>query len=481
MSVAVAPSVMELPALRWGRPYASLDRATIRDFRTGEAIAQIGQVNAGVIRRDLRRAADAAATLRALTCEALMNLCAKAGDLFLHADLALPGGTTQSPDQFMATLARCSGLPHALVRLNMVKIHTVLTTMPAILRGLTRGLHPSVIDTGVGAQDGVPLSYVAQTDALGVVLPSNSPGVNSIWLPAIPLRTPVVLKPARDEPWTPLRLIAALLAAGLPEQAVSFYPTDHEGADTIIRGCGRSILFGDDRTIARYAGNPAVEVHGTGRSKVILGPDVADDWQRYVDVIVASIADNGGRSCINASCIVTPRHANALADALAARLALIVPRPIDDPDARLAAFTSREVAEAINDRISDALAAPGAVDVTAAHREAPRLASCQGAAVLLPTLVRCESIDHPLGNTEFLFPFASVVEMPEGEIFQRIGPTLVATVISRDAAFLDEAIACREIDRLNLGVVPTSRVEWDQPHEGNLFEFLCRRRAIQRA
>ena len=41
--------------------------------------------------------------------------------------------------------------------------------------------------------------------------------------------------------------------------------------------------------------------------------------------------------------------------------------------------------------------------------------------------------------------------------------------------------ASSDIHRLNLGPVPTSRVEWDQPHEGNLFEFLYARRALQRA
>ena len=42
-------------------------------------------------------------------------------------------------------------------------------------------------------------------------------------------------------------------------------------------------------------------------------------------------------------------------------------------------------------------------------------------------------------------------------------------------------IASPLIERLNLGPLPTSHVQWDQPHEGNLFEFLYRRRAIQRA
>jgi hypothetical protein len=29
--------------------------------------------------------------------------------------------------------------------------------------------------------------------------------------------------------------------------------------------------------------------------------------------------------------------------------------------------------------------------------------------------------------------------------------------------------------------MPTCQVQWEQPHEGNLFEFLYHRRAIQRA
>jgi hypothetical protein len=29
--------------------------------------------------------------------------------------------------------------------------------------------------------------------------------------------------------------------------------------------------------------------------------------------------------------------------------------------------------------------------------------------------------------------------------------------------------------------MPTTRVSWDQPHEGNLFDFLYRRRALELA
>jgi hypothetical protein len=32
---------------------------------------------------------------------------------------------------------------------------------------------------------------------------------------------------------------------------------------------------------------------------------------------------------------------------------------------------------------------------------------------------------------------------------------------------------------LNLGPISTMQISWDQPHEGNLFEFLYRRRALE--
>ena len=104
-----------------------------------------------------------------------------------------------------------------------------------------------------------------------------------------------------------------------------------------------------------------------------------------------------------------------------------------------------------------------------------------GAAYLLPTVVRCDSIEHSLGNTEYLFPFASVVELPQEQMLEKIGPSLVVTAITKDAGFIDELLHTPLIHRLNLGPVPTIQVEWDQPHEGNLFEFLFHRRAFQRA
>ena len=60
-----------------------------------------------------------------------------------------------------------------------------------------------------------------------------------------------------------------------------------------------------------------------------------------------------------------------------------------------------------------------------------------------------------------------------------IGETLVVSAFTEDDSFIHELLLSPDIERLNIGAYPTNRVQWEQPHEGNLFEFLYRRRAIQ--
>ena len=78
-----------------------------------------------------------------------------------------------------------------------------------------------------------------------------------------------------------------------------------------------------------------------------------------------------------------------------------------------------------------------------------------------------------------MFPAVSVVECPQAKMLASIGPTLVGTVISADENLCQAAIASIDIDRLNLGAIPTPQLDWLQPHEGNLIEFLYRSRALQ--
>lgn len=467
-----------IPVLRRGQTYDSLDLTELKSVRTGETIAKVSQANAAMIKRDLRKTSRDA--LREIPVARLLEITAEAGRLFMEATLPLGSGT-QTPEEYREQLSATSGLPYSLVKSNMGKVYQVFTQMPTILKGLTRGMNLDVIDQGSGEQEGVPVSYYAVSETLGVVLPSNSPGVNSLWMPAIPLKIPVILKPGREEPWTPFRIIQAFIAAGCPPEAFSFYPTSHDGSAAILESCGRALIFGDQATVERYAGNPAVQAHGPGWSKVIIGEDCIDEWPEYVDLIVSSIADNGGRSCINASAVIVPRHADAIADAVAKRLADITPRAADDPDAVLSGFANPKMAEFMDTAIEEGLKTSGAEEVTAKYRTGSRLTERDGSTYLHPTLVRCNNFEHPLANREFLFPYASVIEAPQNQILDKMGYSLVVTALTRDEQFTNQILASPHIERLNLGPLPTTRVQWDQPHEGNLFEFLYRRRAIQRA
>jgi hypothetical protein len=470
---------IHLPVLRRGKPYESLEQTCVVDYRTGQTVATVSHVNAGVIRKDLTRIDESRAALKRLSVAQLVDIAGKAGDLFLHGTLPCGDkGHQQSADDYIATLSATSGLPHVMVRRNMAKLHYALTHMGTVLNGLTRGLGWEVIDRGYGLQAGARVSFYPTTQCLGLVMPSNSPAVNSLWLPAIALKIPVIIKPGRDEPWTPYRLIQAFMGAGCPPEGFGFYPTDHEGAAAILNSCGRALIFGDKSTTDHYADNPAIQIHGPGFSKILIGDDEIERWPEFIDLIVSSISDNGGRSCVNASAVVVPKYGAEIADALAQKLGPVAPLPAHDENARLSAFANGKMAEYIDSSIEEGLKGPGASDVTAKYRHGPRKVTMDGGVYLRPTIVRCDP-KHALANREFLCPYASVLEVPQAKMLEVIGPSLVVTAITRHRFFIESLIDSPLIQRLNLGPISTMNISWDQPHEGNMFEFLYQRRALE--
>ena len=471
--------MLHIPTLRRGEPYRSLDVARVRHHRTRETFVEVSQANAGLIRRDLSRQEIARASLNKFSTRDLVDICSRAAEHFTNDSLPL-GDTTQTAEDYVAQVSATTAMPYVLARRNMSKIKSMLANMESVLNGLTRNIDWEILDRGFGVHEGHTLSFFARTQSLGAVLPNNSPGVHSLWIPSFALRIPLVLKPGSAEPWTPYRIIQSLIKAGAPREAFSFYPADHAGAGEILRNCGRSLLFGDSSTTGPWANDPRVEIHGPGYSKVLIGEDCIDEWEKYLDVMVASIADNGGRSCVNASAVWAPKFADEIAEALAERLARIVPRAADDEAAKIAPFVDPQVAQRINAIINQGLNEPGARDVTAAHRDGERLAVWNNCSYLLPTIIRCD-VDHPLAMKEFLFPFASVVEVNLNEIGSVMPPSLVVTAITNDPTLIQTLVASDHVDRLNIGAMPTNQVSWDQPHEGNLFDHLYGRRAFQRA
>lgn len=471
--------MLEIPVIRWGSPYESLEKADVVHFETGEVMARMHQANGGLVKMDMRKSARARSVLREFRVEQLLEFCRQAADLFLTAELPLGSGT-QTPEQFCEIQSATTGLPLNMARANMGKIAFVLRNMGDILTALTRGLPFDILTRGYGEEGrGVMVSYQSTTDVLGLVLPSNSPGVHTLWLPAIPLQIGLVLKPGSSEPWTPYRMFEAFAAAGVPREAISLYPGPHEVGNTVLEKCDRAMIFGGAATVQRYAGDPRVQAHGPGFSKILIGDDVVDRWEDYLDILVSSILVNGGRSCINCSGIWASRHTEDIADAIAQKLGPVDVLPSTDPQAALAANTMTGAAEAMNAMIEDGLKSAAVTEVTAKYRNGDRLIQKERCDYLRPTLLHVDNPDDPMANTEFMFPFASVVRCPQKDMLEKIGSTLVGSAITEDEAWIRELVDARHIDRLNVGAIPTHALNWLQPHEGNIIDFLFRNRAFQ--
>lgn len=469
--------MLKIPVLRQGEPYESLDHDKVVHFATGEPLAEVSQANPGLLGRDIRRAHRARELLREIPIADLIEMMKKAGDLYVNATLPMGDGV-QSPDEFAHQQSATTGLPEHMCKGNMAKNHFVLQNMGEILDALTRGLDLEIFRRGYGVEErGVTVSYQAQSPVVGMVLPSNSPGVHTLWLPIVPLQIGLIIKPGPQEPWTPYRMAAAFTQAGVPREAIGIYPGGAEMGAKVVGECGRTMIFGGKPTVDAYRGNPRVQVHGPGFSKVLLGDDVVDDWERYIDVIADSVYLNSGRGCINCSGVWASRHTEEIAKALAERLGPIEVKPPDDPEAALAAFTVPGQAQGIAALIEQDVQESGVTDMTSAF--GPRLVEQERCAYLRPWVLHCDSPRRAIANKEFMFPFVTVVRCPQDEMISKIGGTLVASAITANESWSRQLLDATHIDRLNLGPIPTIKLNWLQPHEGNIIDFLFRARSFQ--
>jgi acyl-CoA reductase-like NAD-dependent aldehyde dehydrogenase len=469
--------MIRIPILRWGEPYTSTETDQVVHFDTGEVLAEVSRTNPSMVGRDMRHAGRARDILRTIPIREILERVKKAGELYANAELPLGDGT-QTPEQFARMQSATTGLPEHMCKFNMKKNLFVLSQMDKILDSLTRGLDLEILSRGHGVEArGVPVSYQAQSPVLGLVLPSNSPGVHTLWLPIIPMQIGLVLKPGPQEPWTPYRMAQAFVQAGIPKESIAIYPGLGDIGAAVLQHCPRSLIFGGTATVEQYKGNPRVQAHGPGFSKILLGDDVVDNWQKYIDLMVDSVYVNSGRGCINCSGIWASRHTKEIAEAIAERIGPKEPLPPDDPNSGLAAFTVPGQAQGIWAAIAKDLESPGTQHLTARH--GPRLVERERCAYLRPVVAHCNSPEEPIAKKEFMFPFVTVVQCPQAKMLEAIGPTLVCSVITQDTKWQRQLLDATHIDRLNLGPLPTIQLNWLQPHEGNIVDFLFRARAFQ--
>ena len=322
------------------------------------------------------------------------------------------------------------------------------------------------------------MSYQAQSPAVGLVLPSNSPGVHTLWLPVIPMQIGLVLKPARKNRGRRIAWRPRSSRRAFRQKRSRFIPGGGDVGAAVLANCDRSMIFGGTPTVERYKGNPKVQAHGPGFSKILLGDDVVDEWEKYIDLMADSIYLNSGRGCINCSGVWASRHTKEIAEALAKRIGPVASRCRRRiPKPALAAFTIPGAAPAVWKSIEAELKEDGVEHMTAQY--GPRLVEMERCAYLRPSDRALQVARDRDREGGIHVPVRQGGRMPAGK---NAGVDWSDAGVHGDhgergvPAALTDAM---HIDGLNIGPIPTIKLDWLQPHEGNIVEFLFRARAYQ--
>lgn len=374
-----------------------------------------------------------------------------------------------SRDEYHRTVCRSTGVPVSVVRFGADEVARHMSEMRSIVK-LARpaGAVSDRRDTRTANGSGL---WVRRGSVFGVGSSGNYPGIHAGWLEALALGYRVAVRPSRQEPFTPQRLVMALRSAGFGDDHVVLLPCDHGGADALLRGSDLASVFGGDEVVARYADDNRVFTQGPGRSKIIVSADV--DWRQHLDVIVESVAGGAGVGCVNASGILVEGDPRPLAEALANRLRSMPSLPPDHDDAVLPVHPEHR-ARAIEKYLRKV--AEGAEPVLGGDGVVASLGD--GSAVLRPAVHLLPDCSSRTLGVELPFPCAWVAPWDRSMGVAPLANSLAVTALSTDESLLDELADHPTIRSLYIGDQPTHWSRPGMPHDGYIGEFLMRSKGI---
>jgi len=455
-----------IPALlgRGRGGYRSIERAVVTGF-DGSRVAEATLTPPLLVNE---AAARSSATLRSLPIRGVLDIFARAADIFCTGR---PDGL--DPDAYARNASLTSGLPLPVVRRQSLGAFPPALRMMGTFLCAQSPAGLGVFDTNVYETAGIRVGLTPRGRNVGFVMPGNHPSVHFMWLAALAMKMPVVLRPSNDDLFTPYRLVSALFEAGLPEDAVAFVPGGHDLVDTIVNGCSLSVLFGTQPLADRYAWNRNVRVHGPGRSKVVVLAGA--DFDRTAALISRLVLDDGGRGCINGSAVIVEGDAGRLARSVATALERV---PLVSPlaeAAQLGAVRMQE-AEAYNTLVDSLLGS--SIEHTPGPQE--RIALVDGAPILRPTVIEVDSPEHPLYGVELPFPFVVFAPARSRRELLRAARNSLAVVVAGEDAELARALLLEPtIDKVFDGGAFSTEFDPREPHEGYLLDFLFQRKAVR--
>ncbi|MCI3927759.1 aldehyde dehydrogenase family protein [Streptomyces sp. AN091965] len=447
--------VVRLNPVIAGREVDSRDRAELRGV-DGQVVAEIG-----LAPRLLAQAAVHEVRAHAATGAPGAEVFAAAGRLFATATL-----DGESPGEYQRRVALATGSPRGTVERATAGIRSAL----ARIEELNAAELPAPFAEGAFARHWVPRGQV-----LAVVVPNNHPEPNVTWVRALSLGYSVLLRPGSKDPFTPRRLTAALLAAGLDAHRLAFLPGGHDLGDHLLDQADLGIVYGGPDAAARYGNRRDILVRGPGRSKALVD---ADSAAALAESLTSWIADDGGVRCNNISAVLTSGDVGALANALAERLAALPPLPVTAAQALLPATTQAN-AEALGPYLAG-LAAQGTDHSSARYPTGPLTALEDTSVVMRPLVISVDDPHHPLVGTELPFPFVVVAPWDQTHGTAPLRNSLVVSLSGRHTHLAEQLLHEPSVRKVTTGDVRPWLSRPELPHDGSLAGFLLEPKALIR-
>lgn len=465
---SLATDLVRIDALGAGGEYRTRNHEVIMST-AGAAVAELSIVPPLYVSRTI----GAQRKARPLPLAEREAALADAADAFAGAVI---GGLDF--EQYVRLASGISGLPIAVTRAGARRVADgVDSAFAAVRSARPAGAALDWREEGIRGGGAV---WARRGEVFAVHAAGNGPGVHALWPQALALGYRVALRPSRREPLTAHRLVNALRQAGFrPEDAV-YLPTDHGGADEIIRSADLALVYGGQDVVDKYADDPALVVNGPGRTKILITAD--QDWRDHVDLVVDSIANLGGMACVNATAVLYEGDPAPLAHAIAERLAAIQPLPSEDERAilptqpldkarALAAYLAAKAAGTTPLLGADQVVAPigAGPDGYAALRPAVHLLEQPGSGRLRDTL-----------NTELPFPCVWVSSWSRRAGVEPLRHSLVVTALTGDERLVGDLLAEPTVANVYWGNHPTFYAAPEIPHDGFLADHLMRNKGFVR-
>lgn len=376
----------------------------------------------------------------------------QAGRLFAEAELA-----GESVDEYRRRVVAATGLPYRVVNDGLYSVRDGLAQLE---ESNARQL----------PMPAVGVRWVPRGRTFGIVAPSNHVDPHLTWARALSFGYGVIVRPGTRDPFTPFRLAAALLAAGLPPHCLSVVPGDHHLGERLLAQSDVGIVYGGPAAVSRWEDHPRVLTRGPGRSAVLLDHPLSPD---IVEALARSVAGDAGVRCTNTSVIRTSEDPAEVADVLAARLDALPTLPAAHRDAMLPTVSMGQ-AEQLRCAVAE-LEHAGFRRHSADDGPVPLP---DGSYVARPVVLSTTDSRHPSIGTELPFPFVVITPWSADDGLEPFGRTLALSVFSDDADLPRAALAEPRIRRVVVGGMAPWTTRPELPHDGSLTGFLLEPKAL---